>query len=306
MIKGPNLRVSLEMGRPCDFFSIRTGLQRLTGRILHLFDQKKQQNGWRPIRTSQRGKIEAQLKDFQLKTPNVSRLRILLCGQVGAGKSSFINSVNSVFAHRVTQRAGEAPCSGKSYTHKYITYTINKGTLPFVFNDVMGLEQDGILIEDINSAMLGHVKEGYTFNPQTPLAETDDNYIKHPSLDDKVHCLVSVVPANVISQMDESVIKKMNTVSQRANDIGIPHLVLMTKVDEACPLVKEDLKKIYTSKKIKEKMVECSYKVEASLKCIFPVKNYSEESDTNDTVDNIIMSAVEHIVNAACDFVSYL
>ncbi|XP_076846151.1 interferon-induced protein 44-like [Brachyhypopomus gauderio] len=264
---------------------------------------------WRQLDWNRRGEIEAQLKDFQLKTPNVSRLRILLCGQIGAGKSSFINSVESAFEHQITLRAGEASCAGKSFTKKYRTYTIkngSSGTLPFVFNDVMGLEQDGILIEDINSAMLGHVKEGYEFNPQTPLAETDDNYINHPSLDDKVHCLVSVVSGNVISQMDESVIKKMNTVSERANDIGIPHLIVMTKVDDACPLVKEDLKKIYTSKKIKEKMVECSNKIEAPLKSIFPVKNYSEESDNNDLVDIIILSAVEHIVNAAYNYVRHL
>ncbi len=29
----------------------------------------------------------------------------------------------------------------------------------------------------------------------------------------------------------------------------------MTKVDEACPLVNKDLRKIYTSKKIKEKVI---------------------------------------------------
>ncbi|XP_076846185.1 interferon-induced protein 44-like [Brachyhypopomus gauderio] len=209
---------------------------------------------WRQLDWNRRGKIEAQLKDFQLKTRNVSRLRILLCGQVGAGKSSFINSVESAFEHQFTVRAGEASC-----VKRYRTYTIkngSSGTLPFVFNDVMGLEQDGIHTEDIISAMLGHVKEGYEFNPHKPLTEIDVGYNNHPSLDDKAHCLVSVVPANVISQMDESVIMKMNTVSQRANDIGIPHLILMTKVDEACPLVKEDLKKIYTSKKIKEKVLQ--------------------------------------------------
>ena len=32
---------------------------------------------------------------------------------------------------------------------------------------------------------------------------------------------------------------------------GIPHVVLMTHVDSCCPLVKEDLDKIYVSKKIK-------------------------------------------------------
>lgn len=36
--------------------------------------------------------------------------------------------------------------------------------------------------------------------------------------------------------------------------LGIPHLVLMTKIDIICPLVKEDLRKVYKSVKIKEKV----------------------------------------------------
>ncbi|KAK3530038.1 hypothetical protein QTP86_009959 [Hemibagrus guttatus] len=54
-------------------------------------------------------------------------------------------------------------------------------------------------------------KHRLEFNPVTPLTDADPDYIHNPSLSDKVHCLVSVVPATSISQMEE-VIQKMRTV----------------------------------------------------------------------------------------------
>ncbi|KAL7823086.1 hypothetical protein AOLI_G00330730 [Acnodon oligacanthus] len=174
-------------------------------------------------------------------------------------------------------------------------------------NDVMGLEdKDGLQTEDVFSALLGHVKEGYEFNPVAPLIEGDCNYVSNPSPDDKVHCLVTVVSANNISLLDQSIIDRMKTVRERANEIGIPQIVILTKIDEACPLVKEDLKKTYTSKKIHEKIYVCSNVIGAPVKFIFPVKNYCYESDTNDTTDILIMSALRHIVGAANDYVTSL
>ncbi|KAL6481244.1 hypothetical protein MHYP_G00093240 [Metynnis hypsauchen] len=265
---------------------------------------------WRNVDWNGRGKLEGELRNTKIESSDVSHLRILLHGQIGVGKSCFINSVDSAFQHEIINRAGEASNAGKSYTKRYKTYKIrngNCGFLPFVMNDVMGLEnKDGIQPDDVISALLGHVKEGYEFNPGTPLMEGDCNYVSNPSPDDKVHCLVTVVSANNISLMDQSAIDKMKTVRERANNIGIPQIVLMTKIDEACPLVKEDLKKTYTSKKIYEKIKTCSEVTGASEKFIFPVKNYCYESDTNDLTDILIMLALRHIIGAAHDYVTLL
>ncbi|XP_037399010.1 interferon-induced protein 44-like isoform X2 [Pygocentrus nattereri] len=174
-------------------------------------------------------------------------------------------------------------------------------------NDVMGLEnKDGVQTADVISVLLGHVKEGYKFNPDTPLTEGDRNYVSNPSPDDKVHCLVTIVSANSLSLMDQSIINKMKTVKEQANDIDIPQFILLTKIDEVCPLVKKDLKKTYTSKKIHEKINQCSNLIGAPVKFIFPVKNYCYESDTNDPTDILIMLALRHIVSAANDYVASL
>lgn len=58
------------------------------------------------------------------------------------------------------------------------------------------------------------------FNPVVALNEKNQNYIKDPSPNDKVHCLVSVVPADSISLMSKEVIDKMTSVRKIALDLG--------------------------------------------------------------------------------------
>ncbi|KTF89481.1 hypothetical protein cypCar_00042992, partial [Cyprinus carpio] len=86
----------------------------------------------------------------------------------------------------------------------------------------------------------------------------------------------------------------LHTVS--AFTVGIPQVIVMTKVDEACPPVKNDLRKIYKCKKNKEKMELCSPKVGVPMSHIFPVKNYHNEIDTNDETNVLIPKALDQIV----------
>ncbi|XP_046693258.1 interferon-induced protein 44-like isoform X2 [Silurus meridionalis] len=258
---------------------------------------------WRTINWSTKKLLKSELREIPLNCPELSHFRILLYGQVGAGKSCFINSVQSVFQAKIAIKAEEETSAGKSCTKKFKTYKITdvKGAaLPFVLNDVMGLEgseENGIHPDDIIKALKGHVKEGYTFNPVSPLSTNSPDYIKEPSHNDKVHCLVTVVAADTISQLSKEALQKMTRVRNEAVLLGIPHVVLMTKIDKICPLVKEDPNKVYTSRKIKEKMEECSQKLGPPLKCVFPVSNYHEESETNDKKDVLILMALEGIAD---------
>ncbi|XP_042559995.1 interferon-induced protein 44-like [Clupea harengus] len=95
----------------------------------------------------------------------------------------------------------------------------------------------------------------------------------------------------------------MNEVREVAKNLGIPHVVLMTHVDSCCPLVKEDLDKIYFSKKIKIAMENCSVKLGVPMNQIFPVKNYHEENRVDEKVDCVILDALDNIVNFANDYV---
>lgn len=61
------------------------------------------------------------IKKFKPTLKCVPMAKILLVGSVGAGKSSFFNSVNSVFRGHVTNQA-MAGCSDTSFTTQVSFY----------------------------------------------------------------------------------------------------------------------------------------------------------------------------------------
>uniref|UniRef100_A0A669EXT4 Uncharacterized protein n=1 Tax=Oreochromis niloticus TaxID=8128 RepID=A0A669EXT4_ORENI len=142
---------------------------------------------------------------------------------------------------------------------QYETHNIKKDAeqfYPFVFNDLMGLEEGsgrGVRVEDIKLAMMGHVKEGYKFNPASPLSTSDSGYNPSPSPEDRVHVVVCLYSGNT-TEINSSVLQKMKAIRETASDLGIPQLAVLTKFDEACPETEKDLKNTYKSKLMKRKV----------------------------------------------------
>ncbi|KAF4107915.1 hypothetical protein G5714_010674 [Onychostoma macrolepis] len=220
---------------------------------------------------AQREELKKRLEEFSVSHPDVQSIKIMLAGQTGAGKSSFINSVKNAFRGRITSEALVDQSSGKSFTKSLKSHKVKGagGDLPFVLTDVMGLEPDvleGSQPEDIINAIYGHVKDEYKFKEGKPLSHKSEDYVSDPSLSDQTFCLVYIVDANTIQYA-----------------------------------MIDDLKKLYTSKKIKEKMHLCSKIIGVPMNCIFPVKNYHDEIDVDDDVDVLILKAFDQIVNVAND-----
>ncbi|XP_027032263.2 interferon-induced protein 44-like [Tachysurus fulvidraco] len=258
---------------------------------------------WREMPWGEKDKIEQKLRTFRLKRTSARFVSILVVGEVRAGKSSFINSVNNALQGRITSEALVDGAGGTKFTKNFKTHYIEAedgSSLPFVFNDIMGLEdrESGANTDDIIRAIYGLLQEGHNLE-DTPV--TDVHHRSNPSVEDQTTCLVNIVAADKISIMKNGVIDKLKKIRQAATERDMPQVIIMTRPDLACPLVQQDLRKIYTSKKIKEKMEECSYTLGIPMNHIFPVKNYHEEIDTDDDMDLLILKALDQIVHIAAD-----
>ncbi|XP_067428586.1 interferon-induced protein 44-like isoform X1 [Thunnus thynnus] len=264
---------------------------------------------WREINWNNKKSALQYVKNYK---PHIEgrQLRILLHGPVGAGKSSFINSVKSVFRGRMCALALVDNTSAGCFTNTYTTYKIEKETPntfhPFVFNDIMGLtEGKGVLVDDVKLALKGHVKENYKFNPESKLSEGDQFYNTTVNPNDTVDVLVCVIPADTARLMTDKTLQKIREIRTAASRLGIPQVAILTKIDQTCPEIKEDLKIVYKSAIVKEEIEQFSVNVGIPMNCIFPVKNYSEEIDLNDDTDSLILSALKHIINFGEDFMNH-
>ncbi|XP_036453099.1 interferon-induced protein 44-like [Colossoma macropomum] len=239
---------------------------------------------------------------------SVKKARVLLVGPVGAGKSSFFNSISSIFKGYVSSQANTG-CAGTSLTTQFRTYSIKAGgggkLLPITLCDTMGLEEGlnaGLDIDDFTSILKGHIQDKYQLNPSMPLQPESPSFCKEPSLKDKIHTVVYVMDACRVKLLSDKMIEKLAAFRRKTNQMGVPQLVLLTKVDEACSSVAVDLKSVYQSHYIHKMMQEVSTSLGVSLSAVIPVKNYSQDLELDPRTDILLLNAVVQMLRTTESF----
>ncbi|KAK6320524.1 hypothetical protein J4Q44_G00096310 [Coregonus suidteri] len=260
------------------------------------------------INLMNRNALMESVKLYKPMISTVGQARVLLIGPVGAGKSSFFNSVNSIFRGHVTSQAISGS-SGTSLTTQFRTYSVKAGRdgkpLPIILCDTMGLEEAtgaGLDVDDISSILKGHVPDRYQFNPSVPLQADAHGLRQSVNLQDRIHCVVYVMDTCKVSIMSTKLEEKLAAIRRRVNLLGIPQLVLLTKVDEACPCVTDNLRNVYNSQYIKTKAQEVSGRLGVPMSCIVPVKNYSEELELDMSCDILLLSALIQMLRFADNY----
>ncbi|KAH0618477.1 hypothetical protein JD844_017726 [Phrynosoma platyrhinos] len=254
---------------------------------------------WRTVNwtTGERRELMSQIAAFKPHLNSVPQFRVLFLGPVGAGKSSFFNSVKSIFRGYVTSQA-IAGSDSTSVTMQYRTYQIknenNGKPLPIIFCDTMGLEERqgvGLAIDEVPNLLQGHVPDRYQRNSL--------GYVKCPSLKDQIHCVVFVIDGSKVEILPDNLGEKLREIRRKSNKFGVPQLVILTKVDEICPSLGENVLDVYRSRTVEKQMQLTAERFGFPLCQIVPVKNYSSELDLKDNVDILILMAVRQMLRLA-------
>ncbi|MEQ2243825.1 hypothetical protein ILYODFUR_010807 [Ilyodon furcidens] len=226
-------------------------------------------------------------------------LRILLHGPAGPGKPCFINCVNSVLESKVT--CDLSPVNNeaqKGFTKKYTSYKTQKGEegnfYPFVLNEIMSRVTRRLHVKDVKKAMKGHIKDGYTFNPECSLSKSDPYYKGSPHANDKVHVQVCVFASSSEDLLRNYVMETIQDIRDDAAVLGIPQVAIFTKIGKACSKTKK-VRNFYRTKLLYEKVEDFSRQTGIPEYCILHVKNYTMEKNLND-VDALIVGALNCVI----------
>nr|XP_039268467.1 interferon-induced protein 44-like isoform X1 [Styela clava]XP_039268468.1 interferon-induced protein 44-like isoform X1 [Styela clava] len=239
-----------------------------------------------------------------LNQVGVSAARILLLGPVNVGKSSYFNTINSIFRNHVTaQAAVGSPLDEASITTKLRAYQIRNGregkVLNFRIVDTMGLEEErkqGFDPSELPYILDGHVPENHQFDNKGNISQEMHGYIKLPKLSDKIHCCVIVLDANSISNMGEGLLHKISDMRGKITSRGIPMIILLTKIDKACSQTASNVSMVYRSSVIQNIVAQTSIKIGVPVSFILPVKNYTHEIELDPWVDALALSALQQML----------
>merc|ERR1711892_321847 len=235
-----------------------------------------------------------------LEEAELEFFNVLLIGQISAGKSSFYNTIESVFSDYVTTRA-DAGTVDASLTTKFRTYKVkaedrNNKPIRFQFCDTMGLStESGLSPEDFGTIMDGHVRDGDDLRDE--LEEGSETY-----KDDKMHCVVFLVDASRMSFMDEVIIEKFAKIREQGTNRNLNPVVILTRIDECCAELDRDegdIKKVFHSKTVKNLVKEVTQKFGVAENMVFPVQNYSSELEKEPGIDILLLRALRQILRCS-------
>lgn len=254
-----------------------------------------------------REEILSTLRAYRPYADLVSEVRILLVGPVGSGKSSFVNSVKSVFQGRLTRQA-IVGSDESSITKQYRVYSIKDGnsgdTLPFMLGDSMGLEVEeeaGLCTDDIPHILKGCVPDRYQFDPREPIKPEHFTYADSPPLKDRIHCVAFVLDINSVDTLSDKMVAKLKKIRKDVVDFGIGCVALLTNVSDYDEVLDDNFVNMAERMTSLSQVQNVQNMLNIPIANILMVSNYASERRLEPLKDVLIFAALGQMLRAADD-----
>jgi len=278
-------------------------------------EEKRRATPWRKLSNMQWRETDLKtlltdMTSYAPRSEEVGAVRIMLCGQISAGKSSCINTFKNALTQTISfdayteEKDHSVTTQMKTYTFKSEVIDGKATDLNFEIIDTMGVEyssggKSGLLMDDIEKILDGHVKDGYTFNPIKGINEESSFYEKSPSVREKIHVVAVVVDGSSLEAMDPSSLKTLNEIKDKAVKRNIQWALILTKVDKISEHLVDNVENVYKDDGVKTVLETSNGKFGINEANVLPIKCYKEEVQNQVDKDILALTTLKQLLALA-------
>lgn len=225
-------------------------------------------------------------------TPEVPFINIIMIGETGSGKSSFLRTFTTALMtntdikdnYRVGPRQGREPSVTKRI-HLEPMYIGDEGQqLPCKFYDVPGIEKTQLEDEELEKFVQRNIDDLQGIIDGKMILDVDVHSDSDNQSESQVeaHCILYVIHSNTDLKTKPASLKAMIEVKKsRDAEDGIRQFVVITAIDQL-GVPNDDMKNAYSYQCVREYCEKVSKEFGLDLLHVIPVSNYFEEVASND------------------------
>lgn len=236
-------------------------------------------------------------------TKNVPKINIIMIGETGAGKSSFLNTFVTALANSLGRKTITRECpvqSGEESATKRIRSNSlqvdsNGPKVPCNFYDVPGLvEKETQMEKSFDRIIEGLlvIDDKMNVKPNT----------RNPTPTDQVHCILYVINATS-NLMSERSARIKNIIRRHNSDDGVRQFVIVTKADQIV-LPCAEMMYIYRFHCVFKFCEKVSQEFGIALGSVIPVSNYYGEGGASEERNAMSLYCLRRVFESGIDYIN--
>jgi len=220
-------------------------------------------------------------------------VNLFVFGGMGAGKSSYINTLFSALAYKVVSPAKTRASADKSITLEFFQRDLSDKIYIY---DAWGWSKTNYQNKEFEYILTGKMKHGYNCedkNAHTYLRDT-------ASIEHQVHCIIFVIPAKSADNADY--ISKLKQFIDEADALGKKYIVAISQLDKDEESFREYPQTLPGSNRAKLAYKQVATKLGIEQNLILPILNYTSETAKNEYIDTMALQVIERALDIAEDY----